>query len=318
MERNPWWGVEMRHLAALAAIDQTGSFHGAADELGYVQSAISQQIARLEDVVGARLIERTRGRAPISLTAAGMTLRGHVDPILAHLTAARADLERAMSGGLTTVRVGLLESMAIRVLPRMLAVLATREPELDVVAQASASWEEMRTLVAEGELDLAFDYLPLDQGPFDQIELLRSPLMLLVHADSPLARRAAAPTLDEIARLPLVEHSGWRFTPRLRKILEVVNDKPRFVQGSTLNRAVQAMVGAGLGAAVMPRVAIDLDDEDTVAVDLSGVLPPARVALFWHRERTQSQLQGLIRLAQEICAEIQSADELAEASPIAA
>ena len=92
---HPWLGVELRHLAALAAIDACGSFTGAADELGYVQSAISQQIARLERVVGARLIERRRGHHAIALTPAGAVLAAHARAVTAQLREARRELAEA-------------------------------------------------------------------------------------------------------------------------------------------------------------------------------------------------------------------------------
>ena len=85
MEPDRWLGVELRHLAALQAISDEGTFGRAARRLGYTQSAVSQQIATLERIVGERLVERPGGPRPVSLTEAGKLLLGHADAIVARL-----------------------------------------------------------------------------------------------------------------------------------------------------------------------------------------------------------------------------------------
>ena len=64
---NGWTGVELRHFLALDAVASEASFNRAAAKLGYTQSAISQQIAALERVVGQKLIERPGGAQPVRL-----------------------------------------------------------------------------------------------------------------------------------------------------------------------------------------------------------------------------------------------------------
>src|SRR5689334_5337483 len=112
MAPNPWLGVEFRHLAALDAIARTGSFRGAADDLGYVQSAVSQQVARLETLVGVRLVDRVRGTGPVALTEAGELLRSHSAAIMERLQAAHTDVMAAVTGEAGTIRVGAFETVA--------------------------------------------------------------------------------------------------------------------------------------------------------------------------------------------------------------
>ena len=132
MEPDRWHGVEIRHLAALRAVAETGSFGRAAERLGYTQSAVSQQIATLERAVGTRLVERPGGPRPISITEAGNVLLRHADGIVARLRAAQADLAALADGEAGTLRVGTFQSVGARVLPEVIRRFSSERPDVSV------------------------------------------------------------------------------------------------------------------------------------------------------------------------------------------
>ena len=120
MRSDGWLGVELRHLAALQAVAEEGSFGRAAERLGYTQSAVSQQIQALERIVGQQLVERPGGPRRVSLTEAGELLLRHAAGIVARLQAAQADMAAFSEGSAGTLRVGTFQSVGARVLPRLL------------------------------------------------------------------------------------------------------------------------------------------------------------------------------------------------------
>src|SRR6266508_2453646 len=126
MEPDSWLGLELRHLIALKAIAEEGTFGRAAASLGYTQSAVSQQIATLERIVGQRLIDRPGGPRPVSLTEAGEVLLRHADAIAARLQAAQADLAALDAGEAGPLHIGTYQSVGARLLPKLLRQFAAQ------------------------------------------------------------------------------------------------------------------------------------------------------------------------------------------------
>ena len=310
MEPDRWLGVELRHLAALEAVSREGSFGRAATALGYTQSAVSQQIATLERIVGEKLIERPGGPKPVSLTEAGRLLLRHAEAIVARMAAAQADLTALHDGEAGTLRVGIYQSIGQRILPELMRRYAAAWPLVEVTLTESASDEELLQLVERGELDLTFADLPLIEGPFEFVELLRDPWLLVVPKDSPLADRATPPPLREIAQLDLI---GFRQCRSMTQIEAALRRPIDFVFRSDHNGTVQGLVGAGVGAALLPSLAVDPNDEATRQIELGPNVPPRVIAVAWHRDRYRSPAaNAFTELAAEVCAELDS--ELAVAS----
>ena len=303
MEPDRWLGVELRHLAALQAVAEEGSFGRAAIRLGYTQSAVSQQIATLERLVGQRLVERPGGPRPISITQAGTVLLRHADGIVARLRAAQADLAALEDGTAGSLCIGTYQSVGARVLPEVMLRFGIAYPQVDVQLSESEDGALLRQVEA-GEIDLTFIQLPVADGPFEAIELLRDPHVLVVQAGSPLAS-GPAPSLREVGEQPLISYRTCHSGNQLESHLRLRGLAPDVVFRSDDNGTMQGMVAAGVGVALMPMLAVDAADPRTRVVDMSGKVPPRLIGIAWHRDRVQSAAaSAFVELAAQVCAEL--------------
>jgi molybdate transport repressor ModE-like protein len=302
MEPDRWLGIELRHFLALEAVARTGSFGKAATALGYTQSAVSQQIATLERIVGQRLVERPGGPKPVSLTEAGRLLLTHADAIAARVAAAQADLTALEDGQVGTLRVGVFQSVGQRILPDVMRRFLEAWPQVDVSLTESADDTELLALVERGELDLTFSDLPLVEGPFESVELMRDPYVLVVPADSLLLERNSPPSYREIAEHDLIGHKHCR---TLAKIEAGFGRPVRFVFRSDHNQTVQALVAAGVGLALVPQLTMDAEDESTALIELPKI-PPRIIALAWHRDRYRTPAaRAFVETAQRVSQELE-------------
>lgn len=302
MEPDRWLGVDLRHLVALKAIADEGSFGRAAAKLGYTQSAISQQIAALERMVGLRLIERPGGPRPVSLTEAGLVLLRHAEAIQARLLAAKADMAALEAGETGRLRIGTFQSVGTRILPTLLRQFSEDRPGVEIHLHESVSEPELLEMIERGDLDLTFWTLPVAAGPYESVELLRDPYVLVCPVGSPLAALPRAPSLREIALHPLVGFNHCTAMDQVESQLASSGRTPNFVFRSDNNGTVQGLVGAGVGVSVAPLLTVDQDDERVEIVDLQDRIPPRVIGLVWHADRTHSPAaEAFVETAIDVC-----------------
>jgi DNA-binding transcriptional LysR family regulator len=298
MERNGFLGIELRHLAALEAVGRARSFGAAARELGYTQSAISQQISQLERSVGQRLVERPGGPRPVDLTDAGRLLLRHADAIVAQLDAARADMAALAEGAAGPLRVGIYQSVGARILPSLIRRFKEDWPRVEVSVREETDAADLLRLLEHGELDLTFADLPLPEGPFEAEEVLRDPYVLLVPAGSELAEREAAPPLRDLAGMPLVT---WRHIGEPETYLRGRVPDLDVVFRSDDNGTLIGLVAEGLGVAVVPQLVVNPRSPAYVALPFGNRIPARRLAIVWHRDRYRSAAaEAFVALAREI------------------
>jgi DNA-binding transcriptional LysR family regulator len=306
MEPDSWLGVELRHLAALEAVAREGTFGRAAESLGYTQSAISQQIQTLERIVGERLLERPGGPRAVSLTEAGALLLRHAESIIARLHAAQADMAALSQGLGGALRIGTFQSVGAKVLPVVMRRFLAAWPHVELELTESASDDDLLRLIERGELELAFAMLPTLEGPFESEEILRDPYVLLVPAEHELGGLERT-SIAGLGDLTLIGNRACRSTALAEGELVQRGVALDVAFRSDDNGTVQGLVGAGFGAALVPLLTVDRNDERIVVLDLDPEIPHRRIALAWHRDRHRSPAaRAFVDIAREVCAEVEA------------
>ena len=272
--------------------------------LGYTQSAVSQQVASLERAVGAPVFERRGGPRHVRLTPVGEALVVHARAVVDRLLAAHADITALVAGERGSLRVGLLQSVGTKVLPRLLRRFGTEQPGIDLVPREVQQIGELTAGVESGELDVSFAPLPLPEGPFALRRLLDDPYVLVAPADAPEAALDSV-TLRQVVRLPLIGVREEAIARDVENFLRRTGSDPTFVFRSNDNPTIQGVVAAGLGYAVMPRLTVDEDDPQVAVLRISSSLPPRRLGVVWHVDRQLSPgVHRLVELAAEVCGDI--------------
>jgi DNA-binding transcriptional LysR family regulator len=274
-----WQAIEVRHLAALAAVAGEGSFRRAADRLGYVQSAISGQIAYLERAVGARLLTRASGTPVVELTAEGEVLLRHTNEILARFDSARTHIGSLSRRTVSVLRVAGLEHFAPLRVADILSRLRQRHPFARVVLDARLPTASTTELL-RGEVDVLICELAAAPEAVSYEVVETGGYVLLASAGSVLAATTEPISPTGLAALrPIIPSTcgGRGLNLHLRRL--GVASHPYLKAESV--RTAQALVGFELGEAIVPARLVDPTDWRVVAIDLGHLLPPYATVAAW-------------------------------------
>jgi len=266
--------VDTTLLTVFQEVARRGSFTGAAEALGYTQSAVSRQILTLEGELGAALFDRLpRG---VRLTEEGRCLLPHAEAVTDRLGAARDDLRALRDLAAGHLRVGVFPTADAALMPEAIAAFRIAHPKV-VVSLAEGLVREHVARLHAGDLDLAI-VTPTGSGTaFDGLDLhhlLDDPMYVAMHPDHPMAGRRelrlaelaeedwiAGDARPEETLISAALHSGFR--PRIT-----------YVVGEWI--AKQGMVAAGLGVTLIPSLAAGAARPDIVLASLHPDDSPVR------------------------------------------
>ncbi|TYK48374.1 LysR family transcriptional regulator [Actinomadura decatromicini] len=265
-------------LRTFVAVADLGSFTAAAAAGGYTQSAVSRQIAALEDVCGVELF--ARGARGVRPTPAGEHLLPHARGLLDRL----ADTARALEGlrrlDTGTLRLGAFPTANAALVPRALARFRERHPGVRPLLREGTT-ERLLPMLEAGDLDLAVvstHTLPsIPAG--DLVELLDDALLVALPSGHRLAGRDHVP-LRELADEPWIVADQPDAVAALRARCAAAGFVPETPLRVAEWVSKLGLVAAGFGVTLVPALAAAAMSRDDVALRPLASAAPARRAVY--------------------------------------
>jgi DNA-binding transcriptional LysR family regulator len=265
--------LDVRRIETLRQLGRRRSFAAAADALGYTQSAVSQQISALEREVGITLVER--GVRPVRLTDAGDTLIELAGPVFEGLASLDAGLEAFRTVARGRLRLATFPSACPPLAGPGLAAFHRDHPGVELTLTVAEPREATRLLRA-GDADVAilFDEAeaPTPAPGLERTPLLDDPLVLALPSASPLVRRRAV-DLSELAEerwtSPARDGPGAGYRRMFERACTAAGFEPRVAHETEDVLIAQSFVAAGLGLALLPRLALSVTHPGVTLLELS-------------------------------------------------
>ncbi|MFE0422423.1 LysR family transcriptional regulator [Streptomyces sp. NPDC058953] len=293
--------LDLGRLRALHAVWTHGSVAAAAIALGYTPSAVSQQITKLERETRTPLMER-RGRG-VALTDAGVHLAGTAQELLAIVERAETVLEEHRGKPSGRLTIAAFASAARGLLPGVLAALERAHPGLDV-RMTEVDPHLSVDLVARGSTDLAVAHdwdiapLPAPEG-VEQVVIGDDICDLLVPEGHRLAGRTGVRREELTGERWICQPPGTVCHDWLIRTLRTAGCEPDLAHQAEENHTQVALVAAGLGIAMMPRLGTGPLPAGVVAVGLDPV-PRRRVYAIWRtRAARRPAIGAMVTALQE-------------------
>jgi DNA-binding transcriptional LysR family regulator len=271
-------------LRCFVALAEELHFHRAAARLNMTQPPLSRQIQLLEHRLGAVLV--LRGHGAVRLTPAGEAFLHDARRLLRLAELAALHARRIALGQSGRITVGFTAASGYGVLPRLVALIRARLPEVELDLREMVSLEQLEALQA-GRIDLAL-LRPLVRRPgIRTARLQREPLLLALPQGHPLLDRHSIGIAD-LADQPLITYppgEGRYLHDLVMGIFQVSGVAPARVQHISQTHSILTLVGAGLGIALVPEAAGRLRPEGVLLRPLPGPVPvAAELALAWREE----------------------------------
>ncbi len=270
---------QLRYFVAAARMQH---FTRAAEANHVSQPSLSQQIANLEREVGALLFHR-QGRA-VQLTDAGQALLLHAERILEEEQTAKRAIQEVVGLRRGQLALWTLPTPGQHLLPRHLARFRQEFPAIEITLRETVPARAVAEAVATGKADIGIVHLPYQIEGLEECTLFQEELALVVPSSHPLAGQESVALSALAAEDFIWVPEGSTSAHPLFAACVAAGFVPRIACISGSAQGMQELVAAGLGIALLPRLAIHPPTGATV-VELTAPRPTRTLVAVWRKDR---------------------------------
>lgn len=291
---------DLRHLRYFVTLAEEQNFARAAARLHMTQPPLSQQIMQLEDILGVVLF--IRGKRPLRLTAAGNELLPEARRLLRGADAFQESAAQMARGSRGALTLGFVMGALPDLLPTLLEAYRTQHPDVQIHLREMVSPQQCQALL-DGHIDVGVMRPVGDSLAIRTFELLSEDILVALPARHRLAGRSPLDA-ETLCSEPLVSFNNKdaRYFDQIAgQVFRHASRPPKVVQVANQLTTVLALVGSGLGLALVPAGSRRLAFPKVV---FSELVPDQKVfaslVLACRNEPSSPVLAGFIDLAQSL------------------
>jgi len=287
--------IKSRHLQHLAAIGAHGSFVRAARSLNISQPALSLSVKRIEDITGAKLVDR--GRSGAQLTEAGQLLARRGTEINSAVSSAAEEIELLSHGIAGQLHIGgtplSVNSIIPEVINRILSV--TQDVAISVIEGLD---EDLLDMLSSNALDAVISApgIPVNSAVFDEVPLFSARTVLVVRPGHPLSRAKSVSLADLADNIWALPARGGAFSRQIEALL-TANGIPypqRAVHAASIHVLTQIVSQSDAVTLASEQVVRDdLQRGDLTGIPLTESAAPRQFSLQTRHNRDLSDLGKL-------------------------
>src|SRR5580698_11368704 len=292
--------MELKTLKSFVAVAEQLSFIRAARLLHLSQSALSEQIQKLEEELGVPLL--IRDRRSVKLTAAGIVFLAEARATLARAKQAVERVQKAARGEIGRLRIGFVSSAALEIVPGIVVAFRSQFPAVSLDLTNLRTSSQVKGLISES-IDVGFVRLPLSHDQLTIRVIHREPFVVVLPHGHPLANETQI-QLVQLQNEHFVAY-GRRWAPGFYDaVIQMCTQEgfsPEIVQETGEMYTAIALVAAGVGIAILPRSVVRAQPRNVVMKQLPKSTGSSAIALATRTSENSPVVHSFVSVAHNVC-----------------